>query len=109
MSLGRQAALPIRDAAAQVTCYTSYVANLTLAIDEETLRRARIRAVQEGTSVNAVVREQLRRYAGTDERAMAGRRKAADLARAHVAGNGSQDRDWTREDLYEERGRWPRS
>ena len=85
------------------------MANLTLAIDDETLRRARIRAVQEGTSVNAVVREQLRRYAGTDEKAMAGRRKAAELARAHVSGTAGQERDWAREDLYEERVRWPRS
>jgi plasmid stability protein len=35
----------------------------TLTIDEETLRRARIRALEQGTSVNAVVREFLQRYA----------------------------------------------
>lgn len=33
------------------------MANLTLKIDEEMLRRARIRALEHGTSVNAVVRE----------------------------------------------------
>lgn len=85
------------------------MANLTLAIDDETLRRARVRAVQEGTSVNAVVREQLKRYAGTEERAVAGRRKAVALARAHAAGTAGSQRGWTREDVYEERDRWPRS
>lgn len=33
--------------------------NLTLAVDDDTLKRARIRALQENTSVNAVVREYL--------------------------------------------------
>ena len=33
------------------------MANLTLAIDEDLLRRARVRAAEQGTSVNAVVRQ----------------------------------------------------
>ncbi|MBM3686893.1 MAG: hypothetical protein FJW85_07835 [Actinobacteria bacterium] len=37
--------------------------NLTITVDEETLRRARIRALEEGSSVNAVLREYLSRYA----------------------------------------------
>ena len=32
------------------------MANLTLVIDEDVLRRARVRALQQGTSVNALVR-----------------------------------------------------
>jgi len=39
------------------------MANLTVAIDEDVLKKARIRAVQEGTSVNAVVRSHLESYA----------------------------------------------
>ena len=33
--------------------------NLTIVIDDEILKRARIRAIQENTSVNAVVRDYL--------------------------------------------------
>ena len=40
------------------------MANLTLKIDEDLLRRARIRALERATSVNAVVREFLEGYAG---------------------------------------------
>ena len=38
--------------------------NLTIAIDEESLKKARIRALHEGTSVNALLREFLDSYAG---------------------------------------------
>jgi hypothetical protein len=41
------------------------LANLTLTIDEEVLKKARIRALEEGTSVNALVREYLESYTGT--------------------------------------------
>ena len=46
------------------------MAILTLSIDDEVLRRARIRALELDTSVNAVLREFLEAYAGaaTDER-----------------------------------------
>jgi predicted HicB family RNase H-like nuclease len=38
--------------------------NLTLTIDDDLLRRARIRALEQGTSVNSLVREYLRHVAG---------------------------------------------
>ena len=38
------------------------MANLTLAIDDDLLRAARIKAVQEGTSVNEICREAIARY-----------------------------------------------
>jgi len=76
------------------------MANLTLAIDDDLLRRARIRAIREGTSVNAVVRDHLQVYAGGPS--------AADiLAELHRlesevrAGSGPGGRTWKREDLYE--------
>jgi len=84
------------------------VANVTLAIDAELLRRARIRALQQGTTVNAVIREMLVTYAA-DDRALEGRRRFVALARSSVAGGDRQEREWTRASLYEERGRWPRS
>ena len=42
--------------------------NVTLAIDDEVLRKARIRAVKEGTSVNEVIRRHLAQYGSQDER-----------------------------------------
>ncbi len=39
------------------------MANLTLAIDDELLRSARVKAVQLGTSVNDVCREAIERFA----------------------------------------------
>ena len=44
------------------------MANLTISVDDELLRRARVRAAQLGTSVNAVLREYLRTWAGQDDR-----------------------------------------
>jgi plasmid stability protein len=43
------------------------MANLTINVDEEVLKRARIRALEENTSVNAVLGEYLRGYARLDE------------------------------------------
>lgn len=49
--------------------------NLTITVDEQTLKRARMRALEEDTSVNAVLREYLKEYAGRRrERREAGRR-----------------------------------
>lgn len=39
------------------------MANLTLAIDDELLRSARVKAVQQGTSVNDICREAIERFA----------------------------------------------
>ena len=44
------------------------MANLTLAIDDDLLRAARIKAVQEGTSVNEICREAIARYAQPAQR-----------------------------------------
>ena len=40
------------------------MANLTIAIEDEVLRRARLRAVAQGTSVNALLRDYLQGFAG---------------------------------------------
>ena len=39
------------------------MANLTLALDDELLRAARIKAVQQGTSVNEICRQAIERFA----------------------------------------------
>lgn len=81
------------------------MANLTLTIDDAVLRRARIKALEEGTSVNAIVRRQLEEYvAGAGpELALA---DFLDRARRSAA-RSSGGRTWTRDDLYT--GRLPRS
>lgn len=43
------------------------MANLTISIDDDLLERARIRALETGTSVNALLREYLEGFAGSDE------------------------------------------
>ena len=85
------------------------MANLTLVIDDETLRRARIRALEEGTSVNAVVRTYLERFADAHERALDGRRRVLEIARSRATEAAEEDRTWTRDEVYEDRTRWPRS
>ena len=80
-----------------------HMANLTLTIDETILRRARVRAVMEDTSVNAQVREFLASYADgseEDKRSQAMSR-LVDLAQAVASGGGLSDRTWTRDDLHE--------
>ncbi|MDO8318457.1 DUF6364 family protein [Rhodoferax sp.] len=43
------------------------MSNLTISVDDELIRRARIKAIEQGTSVSAKVREFLAQYArGTD-------------------------------------------
>lgn len=84
------------------------MANLTLSIDEALLRRARIRALERGTTVNAAVRRFLEDYASDDER-LAARRRVVAVARASCAGSEGEGRRWSRDEAYEERTRWPRS
>jgi hypothetical protein len=76
--------------------------NLTITVDEEVLRRARIRALEQGTSVNAVLREFLASYAGATVESQA-RARLADLARRSEATSGSEGRRWTRTELYDAR------
>lgn len=76
------------------------MANLTLTIDERVLRRARVRALEEGTSVNAIVRQHLERYAGDDQSRDA-IRVILELASESRASSGPDGRTWTREELYD--------
>jgi plasmid stability protein len=78
------------------------VVNLTLTIDEAVLRRARIRALEQHTSVNAVVREFLEAYAGVDER-VAAMAMFLDIAERSGAGAAGVGRSWRRDDIYDER------
>lgn len=47
------------------------MSNLTISVDDELIRQARIRAIEQGTSVSAKVREFLTQYARGDAQAPA--------------------------------------
>ena len=74
--------------------------NLTLAIDEETLQKARIRAMQRGTSVNALVRDYLSRLAG-ESQAADGIAEFEAAVQGAGASSGPAGRTWTRDELHE--------
>lgn len=75
------------------------MANLTISIDDELLRRARVRAARQGTSVNAVLREYMQSWAaGTNERTRA---LTSLLKRSSKARSARAGRAWTRDDLHE--------
>jgi hypothetical protein len=76
------------------------LSNLTLTIDDDVLRRARIRALEEGTSVNAVVRRYLAGYAGGSH-AGAAVNRFVRRARDTSAGSGKGGRTWTRDELHD--------
>jgi plasmid stability protein len=72
--------------------------NLTIALDEAVIKNARIRAISEGTSVSAKVREFLAQYAQGDTSQVAGQ-GFLDLARkSSVNSHGIR---WTRDDAYD--------
>ena len=75
------------------------MANLTIIVNEKVLKSARIMALQEGTSVNAILREHLERYAGKNQQNKQATQNILKIARASTAG--SRDRSWTRDELYE--------
>lgn len=74
--------------------------NVTLAIDEQVLRRARIRAMQLGTSVNALVRDYISRLAGESE-AAAGVAEFLQAVSGAGASSGPGGRTWTRDELHD--------
>ena len=79
------------------------MANLTLTIDDEVLKKARIHALERGTSVNALVRAYLERVAHDDTELEAIVKDIDTIADAAPERRASR---WTRDDLYAERLRW---
>ncbi|HET6582306.1 MAG TPA: hypothetical protein VFG69_02640 [Nannocystaceae bacterium] len=76
------------------------MSNLTITIDDDLLRRARMQALAQGTSVNAVLRAFLEAYVGSDGRIEA-RRRLVELAKRARSGSGRGGRTWTRDDLHD--------
>lgn len=76
------------------------MANLTISVDDDVLRRARARASQRGASINALLVDYLRHYAGADASAQA-IHGFLELAASADARSGARGRTWTRDDLYD--------
>lgn len=73
------------------------MANLTIAVDDDVLRRARLRALEAGTSVNALLRTYLTTFVGDE--GMAKRREIVDKATELQMQVGP--RTWSRGTLHE--------
>ncbi len=74
--------------------------NLTLSIDAELLKRARIRALERDTSVNVLVREYLEGLVARDE-GLEPMDAFLALTESVHAGSGPGGRTWTRDEFYE--------
>ena len=77
--------------------------NLTLRIDEDVLDRARRVAMEQGKTVNSLIREYLREYANTQDKRADARRRIVELCRQSNARIGPDGINWRREDLYDRR------
>jgi plasmid stability protein len=75
------------------------MSNLTITIDDEALKMARIRALEQGTSVNALLREYLEAYAGVRGQQEAAVRGLIALSRSASTRRGG--RRWSRDELHE--------
>ena len=75
------------------------MANLTISVDDEVLKRARLRATEQARSIDAVVREYLEQYAGSrsaQEQALVELLAVSEQARSKRG-----RRTWTRDELHE--------
>lgn len=75
-------------------------ANLTIQLDADVIRRARVVAAKRGTSVSALVARELDELVAREDRYEDARSRAIELmAEARPRG----ERTWTRDDIYTER------
>jgi hypothetical protein len=80
------------------------MSNLTLVIDDALLKQARIKALQEDTSVNEICRKAIEQFVGRDSTGEdTAARLRASIARARLRPEGSPPAWEGREALYEER------
>ena len=73
--------------------------NLTITIDEKVLKKARMRALEEGVSVNALLREYLEKYTGSNKQYQQATQEILNIAKNASATSGGSR--WTRDELYE--------
>lgn len=74
------------------------MANLTITVEEGVLREARLRALAQGKSVNAILAEYLRAYAGHQAAHKEAARALIELSLKATSGSGG--RKWTRDELH---------
>ena len=78
------------------------MANLTISVNNEVLKRARIRALEENSSVNTVPRKYLEEYARIDEvRRHRQEVLKALLVLAEQCQCGREGKIWNRDELHE--------
>jgi len=73
-------------------------ANLTLQLDAEVIRRARIVAAKRGTSVSALAAAQLMELVDNEERVELARERAEAILKKAAPRGG---RSWTRDELHD--------
>jgi hypothetical protein len=76
--------------------------NITLSLDEELLKQARVYAAQQSTTINRLIREYLERLVRQEERSAQARKRLLELAETSEGRLGS-DWKWNREEIYEDR------
>lgn len=75
------------------------MANLTITLDDEVLRRARLRALEQDVSVNALLRDYLEAYAAAGTTWNQATDEILRLSARSRSGRG--DHSWTRDELHE--------
>ena len=88
--------------------------NVTVQLDEDVIADARVLAAQRGTSISGLIAaeitrmsEQKKRYERARQAALAQMSEVNDQVSAGDRGPVTDDRGWTREELYAERtDRW---
>lgn len=78
------------------------MANLTISVNDEVLKRARIRALEENCSVNAILNQYLEHYAQTEDLKRQRARALSTLRELAEQGQYGHGRaSWSRDDLHE--------
>jgi plasmid stability protein len=75
------------------------MANLTIVVEDDILQQARIKALTQGTSVNAILREYLKAYAGVERRRAEALQDLLRLSQRARSRRGQ--RQWTQDELHE--------
>ena len=75
------------------------MANLTITVDDDILRRARVRATEQETSVNSLLRDYLTAFAATGPTWDQATDAILRLSAQSRSSRG--DRHWTRDELHE--------
>lgn len=75
------------------------MANLTITVNDEALKRARQRALDEGTSVNALLQQMLEAYAGVNKKHLDAASALIELSKQATSERGAAA--WSREALHD--------